>query len=322
MEKTRGVRPKPAGAERERSGGPHAAPLVAFLYASICLIWGSTWLAVKIGLRGMPPFLGAGLRFLLATAILGAVLASRRARIRLDRDDVVCILSLGLLVFFVDYACIYWAEQYITSGLTALLFSTMPLMTALLSRFWTRTETLGPRKAAGIVIAIAGTAVLFRPGEAVGARQAVGMLLTLIASLAAAANLVMMKRHGRRGDAEVHNALGMGLGAACLLTLSALTESWSAVAWSRASALSILYLAVFGSVLAFSAYHHLIKALDATVVSLSTLIIPIVAVALGAAFLGESVTPSTLVGIATILGGVAFSLGPIKKKAAVAPPTA
>src|SRR6478672_7274525 len=119
--------------------------MAAALYVLICLIWGSTWLAIKIGLVGVPPFLGAGLRFLLSTMIIGVVLAARRQRFRLTRDDKICVLSLGLLVFWLDYAAVYWAETRISSGLTAILFSTMPLTTALLSAYWTRSETLSGR---------------------------------------------------------------------------------------------------------------------------------------------------------------------------------
>ena len=125
----------------------------AFLYVVLCLIWGSTWLAIKVGLAGVPPFLAAGLRFLLSAALVGVVLAVRRKPLRLTHDDMVCVLSLGILVFWLDYAAVYWAEMRISSGLTAILFSTMPLMTALLSRFWTHSETLSNRKLLGTLSA-------------------------------------------------------------------------------------------------------------------------------------------------------------------------
>ena len=249
----------------------------AILYALLCLIWGSTWLAIKVGLDGVPPFLAAGLRFLLATALVGLVLAGRRKRFHLTRDDKVCVLSLGLLVFWLDYAAVYWAEIRISSGLTAILFSTMPLMTSLLSTYWTGSETLGERKVAGILVGVVGTALLFWPHERLGGQQVLGMLAALIGSLCAAINLVTMKKHGRNSDPFVLNFLGMGLGTACLLVMSLVTESWATVSWSRDNVLAIVYLAVFGSVIAFSTYYYLIKRMDATVVSLNTLIIPIVA---------------------------------------------
>ena len=284
--------------------------MAAALYVLITLIWGSTWVAIKVGLVGVPPFLGAGLRFLLATVLVGLVLAARRQRIELTRDDKVCVLSLGVLVFWLDYAAVYWAETRISSGLTAILFSTMPLMTSLLSAYWTRSETLGRRKIAGILVGIVGTALLFWPRERLGLQQALGMLATLGGSFFASINLVTMKKYGRHGDPFVLNFLGMGIGTACLLAMSAAMESWSAVSWSRSNVVALFYLSVFGSVIAFSAYYYLIKRMDATIVSLSTLIIPIVALALGRVFLHETVTPMAVAGVATILAGVAVAIMP------------
>jgi drug/metabolite transporter (DMT)-like permease len=280
------------------------------LYVLLCVIWGSTWLAIKVGLVGVPPFLGASLRFVLATLLVGLVLAARRKRPQLTRDDKVCVLSLGLLVFWLDYAAVYWAETRISSGLTAILFSTMPLMTSLLSAYWTRSETLSGRKVAGILVGVLGTALLFWPHERLGLPQALGMLAVLGATLCAAINLVTMKKHGRHGDPFVLNFLGMGLGAVCLLAMSAAMESWPAVVWSRSNILALSYLSVFGSVIAFSTYYYLIKKMAATIVSLNTLIIPIVALALGRAFLDETVTPRAVAGIVTILAGVAIASMP------------
>jgi drug/metabolite transporter (DMT)-like permease len=280
----------------------------ALLFALICLIWGSTWLAIKVGLVGVPPFLGAGLRFLIATFLVGLVLAARGKRFQLTRDDKICVLSLGVLVFWFDYAAVYWAETRISSGLTAILFSTMPLMTSLMSAYWMRSETLSPRKVVGILVGVLGTALLFWPDQRLGLEQALGMLAALSGCVCAAINLVMMKKYGRHSDPFVLNFLGMGLGAACLLAMSAALENWRDAVWTRSNVLALFYLSVFGSLMAFSAYYYLIKKMDATIVSLSTLIIPIVALALGHVFLDESVTPIAIAGIVTVLAGVAIAI--------------
>ena len=279
----------------------------AALYALLCLIWGSTWLAIKIGLVGIPPVLSAGMRFTLSAALVGLVLAVRRRPLRLTRDDRICVLLLGLLVFWLDYAAIYWAETRISSGLTAILFSTMPLMTALLSSVWMRSEVLNRRKLAGIGVGIAGTALLFWPHERVEPSQALGMVAALGATFCAAINLVAMKRYGAQSDPFVLNFLGMSIGAACLVATSAALEPWTSVAWSRSNLLALSYLSVFGSLVAFSIYYHLIKVMDATIVSLTTLIFPVVALALGHIFLGEEVSATAVVGIATVLAGVALA---------------
>jgi drug/metabolite transporter (DMT)-like permease len=280
------------------------------LFALICLLWGSTWLAIKVGLVGVPPFLAAGLRFVLSAAVVGIILALRRTPLRLTREDQICVLSLGILLFWLDYAAVYWAETRISSGLTAVFFSTMPLTTALLSRFWARSEPLSRQKIAGILIGVVGTALLFWPNEQIRLPQALGMLAALAGSVFAAVNLVTMKRHGSHSDPFVLNFFGMGIGAACLLVMSAALESWRTVAWSRSNVLAIVYLAIFGSVIAFSAYYRLIKMIDATVVSLTTLVIPIVALALGRAFLQESIAVTAIAGMVTILAGVAAAIVP------------
>lgn len=277
-------------------------------FALISLIWGSTWMAIKIGLDGVPPFLGAGLRFLLAAVLFGMFLLARREPLRLSRNDRICILSLGVLVFWLDYALVYWAETRISSGLTAILFSTMPLATSLLSAYWTRTERLTTRKISGVLVGVAGTTLLFWPEERLGAPQALGMLAALGGSLFAAINLVTMKRYGAKSDAVVLNFFGMGLGAVCLLAMSVAFERWDAVAWSRNNLLALVYLTMFGSVIAFSIYYNLIKKIDATIVSLTTLVIPVVALVLGRLILNERITPLAVVGIATVLAGVALTL--------------
>jgi drug/metabolite transporter (DMT)-like permease len=281
--------------------------MVAVLYALLCLIWGSTWLAIKIGLVGVPPFLGAGLRFVLSAAIVGFALAVRGKRIMLTRDDKVCVVSLGILIFWLDYACAYWAELQISSGLTAVLFSTMPLMTALLSVFWTQSETLSARKIAGILVGVAGTALLFWPHEHLGLMQALGMLSALTGSFCAAVNLVVIKKHGQHSDPLVLNFLGMSVGAVCLLLMSAALERGTTVVWTRSNLMALLFLSIFGSVIAFSAYYYLVKRMDATIVSLQTLISPVLALAIGRIFLHETVTPTAVAGIATILAGVAVA---------------
>jgi len=292
------------------------SPLIPFLYALITLIWGSTWLVIKIGLVGVPPFLGAGLRFALAAAVLFAIIAARGTKIVVDRRGRIAVLSCGLLSFTLSYACVYWAEQYISSGLAAILYSLMPLATALLSRFWTRTETLSARKIGGILVAMGGTVVLFWPSEAATRAQVAGTAVALLSVFGAAVNLVSVKEYGKDTDVFAMNALGMTIGAACLLALSAIVERRAVVTWTASNALAVVYLSLAGSVTAFLSYYSLVKVMDATRLSLITLIFPIVAVVLGRVFLREPVPPSAWAGMSGVLLGVAIAIVPAPKRAA------
>jgi drug/metabolite transporter (DMT)-like permease len=280
---------------------------IPLLYTVCCLIWGSTWVAIKLGLEGVPPFLGAGLRFSLAALVLAALAARRPKLPPMTRDDKIAIRSCGLVSFTLSYACVYWAEQYISSGLTAILFSTMPLIVALLSRFWTKAETLTGRKVGGILIAMGGTAILFWPGRGVSRAELLGMACGLASAAAAAVNLVTLKRHSRHTDIYRLNGWGMAIGGACLLALSLATESYAALVWTPQNVLAIVYLAVLGSVAAFLSYTYLVKHMDATPLSLISLIFPLVAVLLGWLILAETPTASTWLGMAVVLAGVAVA---------------
>ncbi|MCX5795831.1 MAG: EamA family transporter [Elusimicrobia bacterium] len=289
------------------------------LYGLLCLIWGSTWAGIKFGIDGVPPLLGAGLRFALAAAVL-APMAWARPRRALTPDDKAAISSCGFMGFTVSYAAVYWAEQYIASGLTAILYCTMPLFVAVLSAYWTKAERLGARTLAGIGVGMAGTVILFWPAGGLERRQCAGMLAALAGSLASAVNLVTMKKRSRHTDIYVLNCVGMAIGSACLLGLSALSESYSGLRWSQSNVIALVYLSLFGSVAAFLSYYHLIKTMDATPLSLISLIIPIVAVVLGWAFLGEKVTAATGAGIATILAGVCIAVLPARRPKTPAQP--
>jgi drug/metabolite transporter (DMT)-like permease len=148
------------------------------------------------------------------------------------------------------------------------------------------------------------------------------MAASLASSTSAAVNLVMMKKHSKHTDIYVLNALGMSMGAVLLLSMSLAFESYGAVAWSRANVLAIVYLALLGSVTAFLSYYHLVKLLDATSLSMITLIFPLVAVALGCFWLHEQVSGLMLFGIALVAAGVATAVlpGPRRKTVDVPPP--
>lgn len=290
------------------SVSPRSAALTVFLYVVVCLIWGSTWLAIKLGLEGVPPFLGAGLRFVIAAAVLWAMVLVAKVSPRLSRDGRRAALTSGVLGFGIGYALVYWSETRVPSGLVASLFALAPLVTAILTVFVARTERLTPAKAAGILTGIAGTVVIFWPEKGVAGADPWGLLAALASSLCSAVNLVAQSLWSRRDDARVINAWAMSLGAAMLMTLSFLLERRAAAAWTVSNAGALFYLATVGSVAAFLIYFRLIRTLPATQVSFITLIIPVVALALGRAVLGEVVTLRAQAGVALILGGVVLAL--------------
>lgn len=282
--------------------------MIPLLYALVCLIWGSTWLAIKIGLDGVPPFLGAGLRFTLAALILWGLVYFAGLSPRLSPRGRRAALIAGVLGFGICYSLVYWAETRVASGLVAVLCAVAPLITALLTAFVARTETLTRRMSAGIAVGIGGVAVLFWPREGVASADTLGLLAAFVSSVGAAGNLVAQSLWSRKDDARVLNAWSMTLGAALILGLSLLFERGATVTWTPSNVGAIFYLAIPGTVVAFLAYYKLLHALPATKVSMITLIFPVVAILLGWVVLGETLNANAGIGIALIMGGVALAL--------------
>src|SRR6185312_260781 len=166
------------------------------LFSLLCLIWGSTWLAIKVGYGGLGPFTVAALRFVIAAAVLCAIVPIVGARWPRGRTEWTLVLVVGLLLFGGDYGLIYWAEQYIDSGLTAVLFGTFPLATMLAAHVYVPGEQLTGRKLAGAAIAFAGVVALFGDRLSVNAAAARPMIAVIGAVVCAAISNVATKRHG------------------------------------------------------------------------------------------------------------------------------
>jgi drug/metabolite transporter (DMT)-like permease len=280
--------------------------LIWTLYGVAVLIWSSTWVAIKIGLEDVPPLLGAGVRFAIAGIVL---LAVARALGRPLRTDVRLASVLALLPFAVAYGLIYWGEQYVPSGLAAVLFGVMPLYSAGIASVWLADEPLRARLMAGIAVAIGGLSLAF--GESLALGDAEWALLAAIACalapLASAIGNVSIKRRGSRLDAIVLNGWAMLGGGALLLAVSAPAEAWGGAAWSTQAVGSILYLAVIGSAVPFVVLTVLLRELPAVTVSYITLLLPFGALAFGAALYDERVTIAALGGAMLVASGLVIA---------------
>ena len=278
-------------------------------FATLCLIWGSTWLAIRIGLEGAPAFLSASLRFVVASVLLIVLIAVRGSRLPRTRTEWFLAAFVGIVLFTLDYGLIYWAENNgVESGLSAILFATMPLQTAIAAQALKTGERLTAAKVAGTAIGFGGILVIFR-GElgTAGPERALPMLAIVLSATCAAVSTVAMKRWGQATDPVGFNAVAMGIGAVSLAGISLVAaEPWTVPSWPEGIG-SILYLAVFGSVIAFVVYLSLLKRIDATPMSYIALVTPIVAVFLGVSLGNEALDPVALAGAMVTLGGIYLS---------------
>lgn len=280
-------------------------------YLLICLIWSTTWLGIKISTYSFPPFFSAGMRFMIATAILLIILKVRKFKYKFDTRELIFLVLVGLGSFSIPYGLVYWAEQRLASGLTAVTFAVMPFFAAILSSVFLRNDRLTFRKTAGIFIGFSGLVYIFWGDLKLGSVDTVeGMTAVVCSSFLNASVAVSVKKYGKNIDPVYINLIPMLFGGITLLIGSAFFENWKMVRFATTPTLSIIYLAVFGSVAAFIIYFYLLKHMNVVLLSMTSFITPVLALFFGYVTLNESLPSGTLLGAALILSGVlVFSIG-------------
>lgn len=276
----------------------------------LILIWGTTWAAIRVGLQGIPPLTGIALRFGIAGVLLLAL--APVFKVRLGREPWERRLWLLSTAFnlCISYGVIYWAEQWVPSGLSSVLFSTFPLMVAGVAHFALPGERLRPVVFGGILLGFLGVAVIFSEDfHALGGpRVAFASAVMLLAPLSAAIGSVSVKKWGHGIHPLSISAVPMVMTALVMGGLAFVFEADRSFTFDRASVLALLYLAVFGSAITFTLYFWLLKHLQATQLSLFNYVTPVVAVAVGSLGLDEPVTLRILLGTALVVGGVAWAV--------------
>jgi drug/metabolite transporter (DMT)-like permease len=278
------------------------------LYVLLCLIWGSTWLVIKVGYGGLGPFNVAAVRFLLAGAVLLPMVPLSGARWPRERSEYALVVWIGAVLFAADYGLIYWGEQFLESGLTAILFATLPLITIVFAHLYLPGDRITPRKLGGTLLAFAGVVALFGDHVSVDPSKAMPMAAIVLAAVCAAAAGVAAKRHGGALHPAALNGPAMLVGGAVLLAASLAAGDGFRIPSDPPTLFAIAYLAIAGSVVTFLVYFSLLKTWSVTSLSFISVFTPAIALVLGFVFLGERPTPLTAVGSALILAGVALAL--------------
>jgi len=273
-------------------------------FLGCCLIWGSTFLAIRLGNEAIAPVWGAAVRLVLAAVLLVAI--ARALRMPLPRGAALRGAALyGFFNFGVNFSLLYLGEQTVPSGIAAVLFATVPLSTALLAAVL-GVERLVVRKLVAALVAIVGVAVIFA-GELGAAIPLVGLLMVFGGATAAALSGVLLKRAPRQAAIPA-NAVGAAVGAmVCLLVSTALGEARTLPS-TVGGWLPLLYLVTAGSLGAFVLYSWLIARWPVTNVSLIGVIVPIIAVILGAIVKAEAPAPLAYVGAAIVITAVLVAI--------------
>jgi drug/metabolite transporter (DMT)-like permease len=267
---------------------------------AVYLIWGSTYYALRVGLKGFPPFVMAGARFLLAGALLYGFLRLRGAP-RVSGKEWRASSLIGFLLLGVGNGAVSWSEQWVSSGLAALVVATMPLWTALMARALGQ-RTSG-REWVGLLVGFFGVALLSLGGEL--RAHGLAALVLSIAPLSWALGSVLSRRVPLPAGAMA-TATEMLTGGAMMLLFGLVRGERMERLPPTRPVIAFTYLVVFGSLVAFSAYNHLLRHVRPAVAVSYAYVNPLIAMLLGVGLGGESIARSTWLAAAVIVAGVAI----------------
>ena len=270
-------------------------------YISLCLIWGSTWLAIRVVVRFIPPLEAAALRFMAAGALLLFVaLLQKRAWPR-GASQWNALLVLSVSIMAVPYGLLFWAEQHVISSMSALLYSAMPLTVSLFTAGMMRRKV--PRGAVlAMLVAFGGLCTLLYDLR-VNRMALIGAVAVLVAMAMSSWSVVYAKQRLHDVDAVVSTGLQLLLGSVVLLWGTWALEAHRHAVWTSTSILAMAFLTIFGSAAAFVIYYWLLKQLLPYQLSTISLIIPLVALVVGLLD-GERLTLMMVVAIVVVLGSV------------------
>jgi drug/metabolite transporter (DMT)-like permease len=278
--------------------------LPGLVFGSLCFVWGSTWLAIKVGLGSLPPLTFAGLRFIVAFGLLLAFALARRAEFPKDGKSWQVMLFLGVTQITFPYAFTFWGEQYMTAGLTSLLFATLPFFVVVFAHFMIPDERATASKLVGMLVSFVGVTIIFSQELMPAANSFWGGIALIAASGSAACANVVGKKYSQSINPTANVVVQIGVGALLLTTAGVALERGVPLNFSEISVFALLYLALVGSAFGFIALYWLFTRMEVTKTSLFSFITPIVAVLLGWLLLGERVDPNVAVGGSLILVGV------------------
>lgn len=276
------------------------------LYLIPVFIWGSTWLAIKFQLGVVPPELSVAYRFLLGALILFAYIKWRGLNLRFSRREHMFMALQGLMLFSLNYVMVYFSEMYVTSGLVAVLFSAVIILNVVFGAIFLGNAVQG-RVVAGALVGVVGVALIFWPelqDLQVDSLRALGIALGLFAAVSASLGNIVSARNQRAQLPVIQtNAYGMLYGSLVTLVFAVLRGTQFSFDPSLSYVASLLYLALFGSVIAFGSYLTLLGRIGADRAAYVNVFVPVIALALSALFEGLELGWFEFTGVALVLLG-------------------
>lgn len=277
-----------------------------FVWLILCLIWGTTWIFIKIGLEDLPPITFAVSRFLLSAVILLPVVYFARIAWPQSGREWKLIALTGVLQFTVNYSTVFWAEQHITSGLAAVLQAMITVFGLVLAWIFLPSERITPLKIIAVLIGIVGVGIIFIDQLRVESSLAFAGSVAIVVGAYAAAQASILVKAKAVGIDPAMILLSQMLCGLPPLVIYALAVEGSPFQhnWSTRAVASVLYLSLAGTIAAFWLYYWLLARIESTKAMMISLVTPLIAVVVGNIFLGETLPPQTLIGGLLILSGI------------------
>jgi drug/metabolite transporter (DMT)-like permease len=275
------------------------------LIAGLCLVWGATWVVIKIGLSESPPFYGAAFRFLLASAVLAVLVGWSRRRMPTGKKLWGWMIFAGILMYFGSYAVVYYVEQYINGGLAAILFASFPFFVAIGAHIHLPGERLTAFRIAGLIVGFVGVVIVTGGGlSGPGTTRWWAPVIMLLSPFCSAVASIIIKRHLTKDDPFSINFVQMAIGTVVLFAMALSVEDIATFQWTAVSIGAVVFLALFGSVFTFVTYYHLLRTMEATKLALIAFVTPIVASVLDWLMLGATLSLTVIGGAVLVLIGI------------------
>jgi len=271
-------------------------------------LWGSTWLAIRFGLDSLTPFISSGIRFVIAAAMILVIMKLKGVRLQTDPLSIKLYFFMGYFSFVIPFGLVYWAEQFIPTGLASILFAAFPFFVIILARFSFPGQRIDPYQIIGVGLGFIGLLSIF--SESISFEHGYniwGIIAIIVSAALQSVNIIVMKKFGGHLNPLSMNFVPLFVAGVSLVSISLLAEDKTNWVFNERAILSILYLAFFGSVITFTTYYWLLKRINAVIISLSSFITPIIAVLLGWIILDESLSLRDLMGSSCVLIGILFA---------------
>lgn len=291
-----------------RSGQTDHLRTAYLAWIAVCLLWGTTYLGIRVALETIPPALVGGIRYVAAGAMLAVMLRARGERLP-GPAHWKGLAILGFLMIALGNGGVIWAEQWVPSGIAAVVVAASPFWMTGFEAVLPGGERLTTRGVTGLLIGFAGILMLVWPdltaGGELGRQFGVGVIALQIACIGWALGSSYSRRHARGENALGSAALQMLFGGLFMLAAASVRGEWADLTFTWRTGLAELYLIVFGSLVGYSAYVYALKHLPVSTVSLYAYINPVIAVVLGTLLLSEPFSPRVVIASAVVFAGVA-----------------